>query len=295
VVWWGGIFFNRKNVALGVIKMHSVHNTIIVVPPGQGDYLWTCDKVRHICDGRRGIGADQMMVCNDPNPMTIWNGDGSRANACGNGTRCVIGSMPGAIGEIITLQGPVGPLTGWKTSENSVAVNQGPVSVGGLWHQQHWIAQQETSLALPGDKGIVVGVPVHAGNAHVVVWGEPPMDLDPQWQARNPDFPDGVNVSFVWSKKTHQQDIPGQSFWVNTWERGIGFSQGCGSAACAIGALLWEMASGNLLKKNLSWNIAAIPTYILTMPGGTIVVTQGVTGWVHTASYSVVADCTWYF
>jgi diaminopimelate epimerase len=287
--------FFLQNVALDVIKMHSVHNIIIVVPPGNDHYQWNCEKVRRICDFRTGIGAEQIMICNDPQPMTIWNADGSKGLACGNGTRCVIGSKRSAIGEIVNLRGPMGPLTGWKTSENEVSVNQGPVSVGGLWRENHWVSLEKTVLSLPDNLGTIQGIPVHAGNPHAIVWGKPPSTLDHQWQGRNQDFPDGVNVSFVWNKKTKEQDIPGQSFWVNTWERGIGFSQGCGSGASAIGALLWEMASGNLLEKTLPGEVASSPHYILTMPGGNIAVDQGATGWVHTASYSTVAHCTWHF
>ena len=47
--------------------------------------------IQELCDPRRGIGADGVLLLSRSEPsMRIYNADGSRAAMCGNGLRCAL-------------------------------------------------------------------------------------------------------------------------------------------------------------------------------------------------------------
>ncbi|MCC6528328.1 MAG: diaminopimelate epimerase, partial [Polyangiaceae bacterium] len=71
-------------------KWHGLGNDFIVTEQALGTEL-----VRRLCDRRRGVGADGVLVVRREADasvrMVIVNADGSRPEMCGNGLRCVAG------------------------------------------------------------------------------------------------------------------------------------------------------------------------------------------------------------
>jgi diaminopimelate epimerase len=70
-------------------KMEGLGNDFVVV---DGSVDVTPDLVRRLADRRRGVGADgvlQVTVDDGVVRMEYWNADGSAAEMCGNGLRCV--------------------------------------------------------------------------------------------------------------------------------------------------------------------------------------------------------------
>ncbi len=71
-------------------KMHGCGNDFIVI---DGPVAIDPARARALCDRRTGIGADGILVIGAPTgrrwPLVIHNADGSIADACGNGSRCV--------------------------------------------------------------------------------------------------------------------------------------------------------------------------------------------------------------
>jgi diaminopimelate epimerase len=71
-------------------KMHGCGNDFVLV---DGPAELSAARVREICDRRRGIGADGILVIGAPQgrcwPVMIHNADGSLGESCGNGARCV--------------------------------------------------------------------------------------------------------------------------------------------------------------------------------------------------------------
>jgi diaminopimelate epimerase len=53
---------------------------------------WPAERIRAICDRRRGVGADGLVILAPSTPeavrMTYWNSDGSRGAMCGNAALC---------------------------------------------------------------------------------------------------------------------------------------------------------------------------------------------------------------
>ena len=68
--------------------MQGLGNDFIVL---EGPSKPGADDVVRLCDRRFGIGADGVLVVSRGTPivMDYWNADGSAAEMCGNGLRCV--------------------------------------------------------------------------------------------------------------------------------------------------------------------------------------------------------------
>ena len=69
-------------------KMQGLGNDFVLI---EGPWDYDKEMVTRLCDRRRGVGADGILVVTpgDPIVMDYWNADGSPAEMCGNGLRCV--------------------------------------------------------------------------------------------------------------------------------------------------------------------------------------------------------------
>ena len=247
-------------------KANSIGNIIGVIPEHSDSIQWTQESVQSFCSKGWGMDCDQLMVLGPT--ITIWNRNGTQAEACGNGIRCVIAVLKNQDDTSpVTLQGPVGRLEGWRQRDGRIAVVQGPVSVGaihGMETPPHTILFKEIGAE---------GIPVHVGNPHVVVLAPPPENLSPDWQPTHPLFPKGLNVSFVSSVN--------EKLLIQTWERGVGRTLSCGSGACAVAATLYKKG---VFQDKMT----------LEAPGGTIQLHQTSRGWVHTAPAHIIATGHWF-
>lgn len=251
----------RRNQMIPFIKMVSLGNDIIVLPVSQEI---TSEQIKTLAHRNNGIGADQILMLG--NPLKIWNQDSSVAEACGNGTRCVIAYLSPAVEEKISIPGPVGPLVGWYEKNHEVSVQQGNAVIGLIKIKNAEYHTEEISLS---SYGLSSGIPIYMGNAHLVIFAAPPDDLKWQTLVYHPSFPEGVNVSFV----------SRESFYVTVWERGVGPTLGCGSAACAVASVLFSQG---------------VPSPVtLQMPGGKISVAKTSLGLVHTAQVTTIAHGWW--
>lgn len=208
------------------VKMHAMGNDFIIFPHGP---LLSLDSLKLIANRRLGIGFDQVLILRPPSSqalqadsyLEIWNADGTQAEACGNGTRCVVAllkkkSPSQAVFRVETLQGIL---------EGSVLVS-GDVQV-----------QQGVPLFPLGDQtldlspwGLASGVPLSLGNPHLVIF-LPQLErfnLPALGQAleQHPFFPNRTNVMFCKVLSPNQLEI-------RIWERGAGMTPACGSGACA--------------------------------------------------------------
>ncbi len=90
-------------------KYHGLGNDVIVIEEGDLPSPMTPELASSMCDRRLGIGADQIMLMKKPKQqqqqqqpdevdrrLAIFNADGSKAEACGNGTRyvCIFSVSP---------------------------------------------------------------------------------------------------------------------------------------------------------------------------------------------------------
>jgi diaminopimelate epimerase len=216
---------------LRLTKHHGLGNDFLVLlDPVAG--LDGAALARRLCDRRRGIGADGLLIAHPGTDgadvtMELRNADGSRAEMSGNGIRCFVQAVVGA-----GLAAP-GPMA-VATDAGVRVVDYRESGEAGLAH-----ASVEMGPAALGDELDVGDVPgaraarsVDMGNPHVVVFGEPVdtvtvRTIGPRLSAR---LAQGANVEFVWPGPE-----PGD-LTLRVWERGVGETLACGTGACATAA-----------------------------------------------------------
>jgi len=244
-------------------KMHGIGNDYIYVNCFE-EQIENPEKLAVILSDRhRGIGADGLILIMPSEKadvrMRIFNADGSEAEMCGNGIRCVAKyvfdhnvvekgsplSVPsqdepfeGSL-KIETLNGirTVGINTGPGGQAENICVNMGTPET----------SPERVPINLPGENVIeqpieVLGeemlvTAVSMGNPHAVFFCEDieKIDLDRIGPAveNHSLFPNRSNVHFV-------QVTDAENFTMRTWERGSGITLACGTGACgcAVAAVL---------------------------------------------------------
>lgn len=213
-------------------KMHGLGNDFIIFDARKDTLELCADKVRELSDRKRGIGCDQLIVIRQSEQadvtMEIWNADGTRVGACGNATRCV-GHLinlenPGAE---ITIETDTGILTANENSPETVTVDMGEPRLD--WQDIPLYMHQDT-LALDLHFGpLEYPVAVNMGNPHAVFFVEDaakaPLEDYGHTIETHALFPEHVNVSVA--------SVSDGIIRLRVWERGVGMTQACGTAACA--------------------------------------------------------------
>ncbi len=218
-------------------KMNGIGNSILVVDERGRTPVITGDMAKRLCQG--DLAFEQMMVLSDaarPDSdaiVRIFNQDGSRAGACGNGTRCVawVMSETGSNDALrLDIDGTAiscrrdGPLT--------FTVDMGPPRLE--WRD---IPLREAADTLAVDLGPILDeaglqrpVAVSMGNPHAIFFVPEVAAVDlAEWGPRfecHPMFPDRANISFAEVEAADRITL-------RVWERGAGPTLACGSAACA--------------------------------------------------------------
>jgi diaminopimelate epimerase len=203
------------------LKMEGLGNDFVVL---EGPRDVSAAQVGAWCDRRRGIGADGVLVVtplgDDRVRMEYWNADGSPAEMCGNGLRCVarLAHDRGWVsGEVFTVVTAVGEREARIGSQ--VTIQVGTPEPG-----------DEESIDLAEHTVRPIGV----GNPHAVVFvddpaGTPVDELGPRL-GTDPYFPMGANVGFAAVRGTDLIEL-------RVWERGVGETLACGSGAAAAAAV----------------------------------------------------------
>jgi diaminopimelate epimerase len=203
------------------VKMEGLGNDFVVL---EGPVTLGRDEVALICDRRRGVGADGVLVVERLGPqrvgMVYWNADGGAAEMCGNGLRCVARfalDRGWSDGGPFSVETPVGPRQAMIEGED-VTVELGPVEVAG------------TPVSLAG----LELVPVAVGNPHAVAFVPDPAVASVAAQGgvvENDElFPGGTNVEFATVRDPENIEL-------RVWERGVGETPACGSGAAAAVAV----------------------------------------------------------
>ncbi|KFL37549.1 diaminopimelate epimerase [Arenimonas donghaensis] len=224
-------------------KMHGAGNDFVVLDLRGGRPAPTPALARALGDRHAGVGFDQLLTIEDPGQAgavaryRIWNADGSAAQQCGNGARCVAAWLQrdgAAAGDAFVLEAPPGPVTVQALGAGRYALALGrprfePADLPFLADA----AQASYRLDVDGE---AVGFGIASmGNPHAVL--EVPDvataevgRLGPGLQARA-EFPEGVNVGFA-------QVLAPDRIRLRVYERGAGETLACGSGACAAVAVL---------------------------------------------------------
>ncbi len=222
-------------------KMNGLGNEIIVADMrGRADRVTPAAAIALNADPATRF--DQIMAIHDPrtpgtmNYIEIVNSDGSRAQACGNGTRCVVQALAAETGQkVFTFETVAGILNAEEHEDGLISVDMGKPRFG--W-QDIPLAEEFRDTRMielqigPIDEPVLHSPSVASmGNPHAIFW----VDGD-VWSyelerfgpllENHPIFPERANISIA-------QVTARDAISLRTWERGAGLTRACGSAACA--------------------------------------------------------------
>ncbi|BCH30037.1 diaminopimelate epimerase [Mesorhizobium sp. L-8-10] len=185
---------------------------------------------------------DQIMAIHDPrtsgteNYIEILNSDGSIAQACGNGMRCVVRALSAETGRRhFTFETVAGILNANEHADGMISVDMGMPRFG--WRDIPLAEEFRDTRMIelqvgPIDKPVLHSPSVASmGNPHAIFWVDRDVwsyELDrfgPMLE-NHPIFPERANITIA------QVTAP-DAMAIRTWERGAGLTRACGSAACA--------------------------------------------------------------
>lgn len=252
---------------LKVTKMHALGNNYIYISEFEEDLREAelPDLARALSDVRKGIGSDGMILIGPSQSaqvrMRIFNADGSEAETCGNGLRCVAkyafehGYVEAAEFAIETKAGVVRALVHVHADQvdkdradnlegavQRVTIDMGKPQFGAVavnYGGPHALDEDVATIQIGEDA--YTGTLVSMGNPHFVSFVEDVTEvavdtIGPQLE-QHMYFPHRINVEFVAAVNRHELDF-------RVWERGSGITYACGTGACASVAA--GVASGRL-------------------------------------------------
>ena len=213
-------------------KLEGAGNDFLGLDGRAGGFKLKRQQIADLCDRRRGVGADGVLVVEKPKVrgadfrMRYYNSDGGEAEMCGNGARCfalLARAVSGRKGNELRVQTQAGLLT-LRMSGREVQVSM----------------TEPTKLRL-GKKVMVAGRKVvvdflNTGVPHAVLFVRSVRSIDVAKQGRAIRYhsafaPSGTNVNFVEIGR-------GNRIHVRTYERGVeGETLACGTGVVAASIL----------------------------------------------------------
>lgn len=228
--------------------MQALGNDFVVIETITQSFSPTPALIQKIADRHFGIGCDQVLIIGmTDNPQadfdySIYNSDGSSAKQCGNGARCV----------------------GLFIREEGLSSNE-HITLATFDHLT------QIDIRDPEKISVEIGVPIvdeeksktlnmgvlSIGNPHLIIQvpdiSKADVDgIGRSYNANHALFPEGVNVSFC-------EIISKQLVKLRVYERGVGETLACGSAASATMAYLRHL---NLIDDKVK----------IDLPGGELIV-----------------------
>jgi diaminopimelate epimerase len=235
-------------------KMHGAGNDYIYLdcvrnpPPHDPASL-----SRRISDRHFGVGSDGLiLICPSERAdvrMRIFNADGSEAEMCGNGIRCL---STYAHDHGLTKNNPMKVETGRGILTLALDVKQGKVERVTVDMGEPILEAEQIPTTLLGPRVVEQPLPaldfdstawmdacgldqrltcVSMGNPHVILYcrdaGKVPLEQVGPVLENAVVFPRRINVHFVAVQSSQEATM-------RTWERGSGITLACGTGACAV-------------------------------------------------------------
>ncbi|MDH4379478.1 MAG: diaminopimelate epimerase [Vampirovibrionales bacterium] len=240
--------------SLPFVKMHGLGNDFVMLRhedlalEQQTDAALS-DLAKQVCDRHWGVGADGLIVALPASEQSeavrrfaYWNSDGSVSAMCGNGIRCFalyLKDLGLVTGNSVTVETAIGLRTLVFTNVDLITVDMGaPIleaqAIPADWQALGLSSQNDSVIqhAVTIEGQTVPITLVNMGNPHCVIFqddlGSPldPTIVGPLLEVHSL-FPQKTNVEFVTQLGDNHWDVV-------VWERGCGFTQACGTGACAV-------------------------------------------------------------
>lgn len=222
-------------------KMNGLGNEIIVADMrGRADRVLPAAAIALAADPATKF--DQIMAIHDPktpgtqNYVQIINSDGSFAQACGNGMRCVVQALAAETGQkSFTFETVAGILTAQEHADGLISVDMGKPKFG--WQDIPLAEEFRDTRMIELQIGPIDAPVLHSpsvasmGNPHAIFWVDRDvwsyeLDRFGPLLENHPIFPERANISIA-------QVTSRETLTLRTWERGAGLTLACGSATCA--------------------------------------------------------------
>ena len=209
-------------------RMNGLGNDFIIIDAYDTELSLSGDGVRALAarENKATKGCDQLLVIHPPRAsgdvfMQIFNADGSEVEACGNGARAVAAFLAQRGMAQATLE----TLGGTLRCEARVADDKAAVSIAMP------LPVFEPTISL--HKDLPAAHRVNMGNPHGVIFvatGTAGLAAQYGFQLEHHKaFAQGANINFA--------SLQGDNLIrLDTWERGVGLTQACGTGACATAA-----------------------------------------------------------
>jgi diaminopimelate epimerase len=249
------------------LKMNGLGNEIIVADMrGRADRVAPAAAIalNAIAETR----FDQIMAIHDArtsgtaNYIEIINSDGSLAEACGNGMRCVTQALAAETGtKDFVFETIAGILTANEHPDGLISVDMGRPRFG--WNDIPLAEEFADTTGIELQIGPIDAPVLHTpsvasmGNPHATFWVDADvwsyaLDRFGPLLENHPIFPERANISIA-------EVVARDHIVLRTWERGAGLTKACGTAACA--ALVNAARTGRSGRKAT-----------VTLPGGDLVI-----------------------
>ena len=275
-------------------KYHGLGNDFVIVDlravaPEVAAAIQDPDRVRQICDRRFGVGGDGVLAilpASSPGGadarMRVLNADGSEAEMCGNGIRCVVRELQdrGGLGDkrVLAIETGAGRLVCERVGDDvTVAMGRARLErgeIGMTGPARERCIDQPSVLSAPGRGDGMRITAVSMGNPHAVIFvDDPHANLRELAETRGPVlehhawFPQRTNVEFVRARSRSELEVV-------VWERGCGITLACGTGACATvaAAIVTGRADENT---DVRVHLLGGPLTIRVLPGMTDVQMTG--------------------
>jgi diaminopimelate epimerase len=216
-------------------KMHGLGNDFVVLDQRRDPVAIDATAARAIADRHTGIGCDQLLLLEPPrNPraqvfLRILNPDGSEAEACGNGTRCIAQLIAAETGQrVVAIETVAGLLPATIDEAGIATVYMGDPQFG--WRDIP-LAREMDTLHVDLRRGPLADpVCTSIGNPHATFFVEDAdtVDLAALGPVLEHDglFPQRANIGVA-------TVLDERTIRFRVWERGAGITRACGSGACA--------------------------------------------------------------
>ena len=225
-------------MGINFTKMHGLGNDFIIIDAIEDNLSLDKDLILKLSERRKGVGCDQVLLIRKSDiadaEMVVFNSDGTKSEACGNGARCVAKYLADRISKSkiqlfsenkilycdIQLHGTVSICMGipeFKWDKIPILKPLDPLNL---------------DLSFEDNLGNIISNPVvlNVGNPHIVYFVDDPYRIDLENLGpvveNYPLFPKKINfnLAYVQSKS---------SIKLRVWERGSGITLACGTGACA--------------------------------------------------------------
>lgn len=225
-------------------KMHGTLNDFVVFHDLKSEVNLTPQQVARICERRGGVGADGVIVVRLSSTadffMDYTNADGSVAEMCGNGIRCLakyvydnglttkrqlsVDTRAG-IKSLELFPGPEGKIESVRVEMGAPVFDPARIPVN-IENSSASMVEHEIEA---GDRVFQASI-LSMGNPHCVIVVDE--DLEPlplrygPTIEKHPLFPIKTNVEFI-------RVLAPDHIVMRVWERGSGETFSCGTGACA--------------------------------------------------------------